>query len=130
VIEISPWDCRGCYRHDGVLFALLPLISLRRVSPLMALRASYDEEPRGKDPLVIVIVLLIALLVLAFASVTLGSWRQGAVFAGAVLLVFILLAVLARIGALVMRQVAPRFLTFPGARGRLICIARAIRRPQ
>ena len=31
------------------LFALLPLISLRRVSPLMALRASYDEEPRGQE---------------------------------------------------------------------------------
>ena len=83
----------------------------------MALRASYDEEPRAKDPLVIFIVILIALLVLAFASATLGSWRQGAVFSGAVLLVFVLLAILARVGALVMRQVAPRFLTFSWRQG-------------
>ncbi|HET9915914.1 MAG TPA: FtsX-like permease family protein, partial [Candidatus Binatia bacterium] len=120
VIEISPMGIAAGVvtgMTTAFLFALLPLISLRRISPLMALRASYDEEARGKDPLVIVIVLLIGLLVLAFASATLGSWRQGAMFAGAVLLVFVLLAMLARVGALVMRRVAPRFLTFSWRQG-------------
>ena len=120
VIEISPLGIAAGVvigMTTAFLFALVPLISLRRISPLMALRASYDEEPRAKDPLVIFIVFLIALLVLAFASATLGSWRQGAVFAGAVLFVFVLLAILARIGALVMRQVAPRFLSFSWRQG-------------
>ena len=119
-IEISPIGIVagvGIGMTTSFLFALLPLISLRRISPLMALRSSYDEEPRAKDPLVIGIVLLIALLVLAFASATLGSWRHGAVFAGGVLLVFVLLALLARMGALAMRQVAPRFLTFSWRQG-------------
>ena len=119
-IEISPVGIAAGVvigMTTSFLFALLPLISLRRISPLVALRASYDEEPRAKDPLVIFIVLLIAVLVLGFASVTLGSWRQGLVFAGAVLLVFVLLALLARIGALAMRQVAPRFLAFSWRQG-------------
>ena len=120
VIEISPLGIVAGVvigMTTAFLFALLPLISLRRISPLMALRASYDEEARAKDPLVVFIVSLIALLVLAFASATLGNWRQGAVFAGAVLLVFVLLAILARIGALLMRQLAPRFLVFSWRQG-------------
>ncbi len=119
-IEISPVGIAAGVvigMTTSFLFALLPLISLRRISPLVALRASYDEEPRAKDPLVLFIVLLIAVLVLGFASVTLGSWRQGLVFAGAVLLVFLLLALLARIGAFAMRQVAPRFLAFSWRQG-------------
>jgi len=120
VIEISPVGIVAGVvigMTTAFLFALLPLISLRRISPLRALRAAYDEEPRAKDPLVFFIVLLIALLVLAFASVTLGSWRQGAIFAGAVLIVFLLITMLARIGVLVMRQVAPRFLRFSWRQG-------------
>ena len=121
VIEISPLGIAAGVvigMTTAFLFALLPLISVApRLTADGACALPTTKNRVARDPLVIVIVLLIALLVLAFASVTLGSWRQGAVFAGAVLLVFILLAVLARIGALVMRQVAPRFLTFAWRQG-------------
>ncbi len=120
VIEISPLGIVAGVvvgMTTAFLFALLPLVSLRRISPLMALRSSYDEEPRARDPLVLSIVLLIVMLVLAFASATLGSWRQGLVFTGAVLVVFFALAILARVGTLLVRQVAPRFLSFPWRQG-------------
>lgn len=120
VIEIAPLGIAAGVvvgMTTAFLFALLPLISLRRIAPLMALRSSYDEEPRARDPLVLAIVFLIALLVTAFASATLGSWRQGLVFTGAVLVVFLTLVILARVGALLVRQVAPRFLSFSWRQG-------------
>lgn len=120
VVEISPLGIAAGVAvgmTTAFLFALLPLVSLRRISPLMALRSSYDDEPRGRDPLVLSIVGLIAVLVLAFASATLGSWRQGSVFAGAVLVVFLSLVLLARLGAMLMGQLAPRFLSFSWRQG-------------
>lgn len=120
VIEISPMGIAAGVATGmatAFLFALLPLLSLRRVSPLLALRASFDEESRAKDPLVLLVVFLIALLVVGFATVTLGSWRQGLLFAAAVLAVFLLLALLARLGAFFMHQAAPRFMTFSWRQG-------------
>jgi len=65
---------------------------------------------------VIVIVLLIALLVLAFASVTLAAGVKAPCLPAQCSWCH-LACVLARIGALAMRQVAPRFLTFAWRQG-------------
>jgi len=101
----------------AVLFALIPLLPLRRVSPLLALRASFEPEERSRDPLVPLIVLLIVALIAAFAIAITGSWLHGAIFTVGVLGVFALLGLIARGGALLMRRLAPSALPFAWRQG-------------
>lgn len=53
-----------------VLFALLPLLNIRRISPLRTLRASYEADTAGSDPLRWVVYLLIFGFVAGF------TWMQ------------------------------------------------------
>jgi putative ABC transport system permease protein len=67
----------------ATLFALLPLLSIRRISPLAVLRRSFDEERKGRrlDPARILVGLLLAAAVV-FASVAeAGNRRAGVGFA-------------------------------------------------
>jgi putative ABC transport system permease protein len=52
-----------------ILFAMLPLLGIRRVSPLRTLRSSYEEDTSGRDPLRWVIYGLIFLFVCGFTLV-------------------------------------------------------------
>ncbi len=65
-----------------LLFALLPLLSVRRVSPLVALRSAFAEPARRVDPWRIGLVLVIAAAVCGFAVWQTGSNRLGLGFAG------------------------------------------------
>jgi putative ABC transport system permease protein len=101
----------------ALLFALLPLLSLRKVSPLLALRSSFEEERAAKDPLVFIVLVLIGATIVAFAAATTGNWWHGLIFAGGVLAVFAILALLGRAGSIAMRKLAPRFLSFSWRQG-------------
>lgn len=59
-----------------VLFALLPLLAIRKVSPLRTLRASYEEDTSGNDPLRWVVYLLIALFICGFTFLQTKSWES------------------------------------------------------
>ena len=59
-----------------ILFALLPLLAIRKVSPLRTLRASYEEDTNGRDPLRWVVYLLIALFVCGFTFLQTKSWES------------------------------------------------------
>jgi len=79
-----------------VLFALLPLLSVRRVSPLAALRVVVDPQPAGRrDPLFWITAGLLALGIVAFCLVHTRRWTEGAGFAGGLALAFGLLAAVA-----------------------------------
>ncbi|HUG10232.1 MAG TPA: FtsX-like permease family protein [Opitutaceae bacterium] len=81
----------------GILFALLPLLRVRRVSPLRAVRANFEEPGRRRrDPLTIVVTLLIAAGVVAMALAQSTRWQIGLGFAGGIIVVFLLLAGIAR----------------------------------
>ena len=56
-----------------VLFALLPLLAIRKVSPLRTLRASYEEDTSGRDPLRWVVYALIFLFACGFTYLQTGS---------------------------------------------------------
>ncbi len=68
----------------ALVFALLPLLAVRRVSPLSALRRPYETERHPRDRWSFLAVLLLAGSTVALAAYQVGSWRQGAIFAGAV----------------------------------------------
>jgi putative ABC transport system permease protein len=68
----------------AVVFALLPLLAVRRVSPLAALRRPYESERMPRDRWWLVAALALVASTVALATHQVGSWRQGAVFAGGV----------------------------------------------
>ncbi len=91
----------------SLLFTFLPLLAVRRVSPLVALRASHVEG-MGPDPWRILIGIGIAAAVVTFAIVQTGEVDIGLGFAGMLFLGFALLAALARGVAFAARRWTPR----------------------
>ena len=68
----------------ALVFALFPLLGIRRVPPLAALRRDFESEPRPRDPWRWGVAFTLAASTVALAAVQVGSGRQGAIFAGAV----------------------------------------------
>ncbi len=101
----------------ALLFALIPLLPLRRVSPLLALRASFDAERPRSDRLVWIFFALVAAGIWAFATWTTGSNLSGSWFTAGVLAVFGVLFALARGTSALLRKVAPGFLSFSWRQG-------------
>jgi putative ABC transport system permease protein len=67
----------------SVAFAVFPLLRVRRVSPLAAIRRDYDP-PRGRDPLAIPVLAAIAASVVGLAWLQAGSWRLALGFSGGI----------------------------------------------
>lgn len=68
----------------ATVFALLPLLSTRRVSPLAALRQAYESEAPPREPWRIPTVALLAASVVAIAVIQAGGWLAGLGFAAAI----------------------------------------------
>jgi putative ABC transport system permease protein len=98
------------------LFALIPLLPLRDVSPLLALRASYESRPR-RDPLAWLLYAVIAAAVTAFAVKTTESWVFGLVFTAGVAVAFGLLIAIAKGLAALLKKLFPSYLPFPWRQG-------------
>ncbi len=79
----------------SILFALLPLVSVRNISPLNTLRISFQETSLFKDPVKWLVYFLIVLFVFAFTYLQMGSFRKTVYFTGGVLFAFIILSALA-----------------------------------
>jgi len=76
----------------SILFALLPLISVRNISPLNTLRISYEETSLFRDPLKWLVYAMILLFIFGFAWMHTDNWREAAYFMGGVLAGFLILA--------------------------------------
>lgn len=79
----------------SLLFALLPLVSVRRISPLNTLRLSYEETKWFKDPVKWLVYFLIVLFVFAFTYIQVNNWLESLFFTGGVILAFMVLAAMA-----------------------------------
>ncbi|MVN21936.1 FtsX-like permease family protein [Mucilaginibacter sp. HMF7410] len=75
----------------SLLFALLPLVSIRNISPLNTLRLSFEEATAKRDPLKWLVYLLILAFILAFTYLQLNNIKQAVAFTGFVLLAFFVL---------------------------------------
>jgi putative ABC transport system permease protein len=91
----------------SVLFALLPLLSIRQVSPLITLRASIEHLTNQKDPLRWVVYGVIFLFILIFSRWQMGTWWQALSFSGGVIVAFLVLAVLAKALSWAVRRFFP-----------------------
>lgn len=88
-----------------VLFAVLPLLGVRRVSPLAALRVSYETRAPGRDPLQWLAYAALAASIVGFCLLNTRRWPMGLGFAGGLALAFAVLAGVARALAWSMRRV-------------------------
>lgn len=75
----------------AVSFTLLPLLGIRRISPLSALRRPFDSERPRRDAWWVLALLMLAGSSLAVIVYQVGNWRQGGIFAGGVALTLLIL---------------------------------------
>ncbi|HXG52191.1 MAG TPA: ABC transporter permease [candidate division Zixibacteria bacterium] len=102
----------------AALFALLPLVGLRKVAPLAALRASCEPvKSPARDPVLWALGTILVVGILGFAAAAAGRWLHGLWFTAAILVVSALLTGLARGSALLARKITPAFFPFPWRQG-------------
>lgn len=81
---------------SSLLFASIPLAKVRKISPLLALRADYEGSRRERDSLVLFLGGLVLLGMLLFALAYSATWQIGLGFFGGVVVVFAALYGVAR----------------------------------
>jgi putative ABC transport system permease protein len=99
-----------------VLFSLLPLLEVRRIPPLAAIRAAW-EPPRRRDPAQLGVIGLIIAAVTAFAMAQTPRWQEGLGVAGGLAAAFLLLAASGRGVMALARRWTPARLPFPWRQG-------------
>ncbi len=100
----------------GGLFTLLPLLTVRRVSPLVAIRSAFVERAGG-DPWRWFVYAAIIGAVTAFAVWQTQRWTWGLGFTAALLIGFGVLAVVARGVAWAARRFMPKRLPYVWRQG-------------
>ncbi|MEM6630122.1 MAG: FtsX-like permease family protein [Bacteroidota bacterium] len=91
----------------SVLFALIPMLGIRKVSPLLTLRASYEAPTGSWDPLRILVGAMILLFIIGFAWLQTQNWQEALTFTAALLLGFLVLAGAARLSMWLVRKYFP-----------------------
>ena len=76
----------------SLLFALLPLVSIRRISPLLTLRISYQHGGSWKDAAKWAVYALILLFVFGFTYLQMEGWKEALAFTLGIVVAFLLLS--------------------------------------
>jgi putative ABC transport system permease protein len=97
----------------SVLFALLPLLKIRKVSPMATLRPEENEISFAKDGLRWLVVAGILLFVFGFSFFLLSSWQQALGFTGFVVVAFLALWAVALGIMWLIRKFLPISLSYP-----------------
>lgn len=101
----------------GGLFTLLPLLTVRRVSPLVAIRSAFAERAGRGDPLRWLVYATIVAAVTGFAVWQTQRLSWGLGFTGALLVGFGVLAAVARGVAWAARRFLPKALPYVWRQG-------------
>jgi putative ABC transport system permease protein len=80
----------------SVLFALLPLIAIRNISPLNTLRMSYENINLLRDPLRWLVYALIAGFIIVFSRFQLNNWIASLFFTAGIFVAFLILTGIAK----------------------------------
>ncbi len=115
-IAIS-WGSIGFGIVTGVLvaflFALLPLLKMRKVSPMATLRPESTEIKLSKDPLRWLVIIAILLFIFGFSFVLLNGWKSALGFTGFVVFAFGILWSVAMTVMWAIRKFLPMSLQYP-----------------
>lgn len=90
----------------SILFALLPLVSIRKISPLNSLRVSF-EHTLIKDALKWLVYALILAFIFVFTYMQLGNWMQAMVFSFGIVIAFLTLIAIATLLTWLVRKFFP-----------------------
>ena len=91
----------------SMLFALLPLLRVRKISPLYTLRLSVETYTEGWDGWKAVVYAAIFCFVTWFSYIRMGNWSKAIVFTLSLLGAFVLLAGAARLLMWMVRRFFP-----------------------
>ncbi|UKT62609.1 ABC transporter permease [Pedobacter mucosus] len=91
----------------SILFALPSLLSVRKISPLNAIRVSFEKSTRKRDPLTYVVYILMALFILGFTHLQMKTWIQTLAFTLSIGIAFLLLIVLSKILMFLVKKLLP-----------------------
>lgn len=97
----------------SLLFALLPLLKIRKVSPMSTLRPETDATRISKDPARWMAMLGIVLFIFGFSYYLLGRWDMALGFAGFVIFSFGVLWLMATGIMWAIRRFLPTSLQYP-----------------
>jgi putative ABC transport system permease protein len=92
----------------SLLFALLPLLDIRKASPLSAIRSGYENRISRFDPLKITVYLLVTGFIFIFIYMqNVGGWRTTLIFTLALIVAFSILAGIAKLVMYLLRKFFP-----------------------
>ena len=91
----------------SILFALPSLLSVRRISPLNALRLSFEKVQRMIDPLKWIVYVLILVFVLVFTYIQMHNWMEATAFTLSILIAFLLLYALSGLLMWLVKRLMP-----------------------
>jgi len=97
----------------SVLFALPSLLSVRRISPLNAIRATFENGAKQKrDFLKGVVYLLMVAFVVGFTYLQMKSWIQTIAFTAGILIAFLLLILFSGMLMFLVKKLMPASLSY------------------
>lgn len=91
----------------SILFALPSLLGVRKISPLNAIRASFENQLPKRDPLKWVVYLLMLVFVFGFTYLQMKSLVQTTAFTLAILIAFLLLMLFSKVLMFLVRKFVP-----------------------
>jgi putative ABC transport system permease protein len=91
----------------SMLFALLPLLTVRKISPLYTLRLSVETSNAGWDGWKVVVYAAIFIFVTYFSYIRMDRWSKAVIFTLSLLGAFLLLAGAGRLLMWVVRRLFP-----------------------
>ena len=97
----------------AILFALIPLLAIRKTSPLRTLRSGFDETESQRDPLRYLVFALIAVFIFGFTYTQTGRVQSSVIFIGGVGLALGLLTLTAWGLMFLVKKFFPKSWSFP-----------------
>ncbi|RAK02215.1 putative ABC transport system permease protein [Larkinella arboricola] len=91
----------------AILFALLPLLVIRKIAPLRTLRSSYDDDVTGRDPLQWAVYLVIAVSIFGFAYWQIRDWKTALGFTAGLAFAFGVLTAMGQLLMVLVRRFFP-----------------------
>jgi len=91
----------------SILFALPSLLSVRKISPLNAIRISFEKAAERRDPLTWLVYMLMAVFITAFTHLQMKTWIQTLAFTASIAIAFVLLIILSKLLMFLVRKLLP-----------------------